>query len=241
MGNKVTDGLILAVRSVLGGEFSDIDIIRALHMANNDITAAINIILDTPRISARGTATPRSKSGDGSANPLPRRNPAVDESSKSSPLRNPAVHSSPSEFFLSSSPNSQKKITVAVGIGENEDSERVTIDEDDVVVVLISEKEKKSSSSVGSDWWFVGSAELAGLSTCKGRRLMPGDEVMFSFPSEKHPSLAKLAGRGRSVAAASEIVRFSTKETGEVSEFAFILLSLNCGLLVCLIVWLCVF
>ncbi|KAL6575778.1 hypothetical protein OROHE_000759 [Orobanche hederae] len=49
MGNKATEEIISTVRSIVGDEFSDMDIIRALHMANNDPTAAINIIFDTPR------------------------------------------------------------------------------------------------------------------------------------------------------------------------------------------------
>lgn len=197
----MTDELVLSVRSVLGEEFSDMDIIRALHMANNDVTAAINIIFDTPRNSSRPPATPRTKSTiDASSTPSP-------------PRRSPAVVASP-EFSLSVNQNSHKKATTeTIGIGENKDSDN---DDDDDAVVVVSEKEVKSSSSVCSDWWFVGSAEVAGLSTCKGRRLKAGDEVMFSFPSEKHQSSAKLAGRGRS-AASSEIVRFSTKESGEVS------------------------
>ncbi|KAL6577426.1 hypothetical protein OROMI_011702 [Orobanche minor] len=49
MGNKATEEIISTVRSIVGDEFSDMDIIRAFHMANNDPTAAINIIFDTPR------------------------------------------------------------------------------------------------------------------------------------------------------------------------------------------------
>ena len=49
MGSKVTvtDHHLSAVRSIVGSEFTDMDIIRALHMAKNDVTAAINIIFDT--------------------------------------------------------------------------------------------------------------------------------------------------------------------------------------------------
>ncbi|MED6180629.1 DNA repair protein rad5a [Stylosanthes scabra] len=49
MGSKVTvtDQHLSTVRSIVGSEFTDMDIIRALHMAKNDVTAAINIIFDT--------------------------------------------------------------------------------------------------------------------------------------------------------------------------------------------------
>ncbi|XAR60084.1 hypothetical protein NMG60_11033326 [Bertholletia excelsa] len=61
MGNKVTDELVATVRSIVGGDYSDMDIIRALHMANNDATAAINIIFDTRASAPRAT---RQKIGD---------------------------------------------------------------------------------------------------------------------------------------------------------------------------------
>lgn len=48
MSNKVKDEVVATVRSVVGQEYSEMDIIRALHMANNDATGAINIIFDTP-------------------------------------------------------------------------------------------------------------------------------------------------------------------------------------------------
>ncbi|WVZ00105.1 hypothetical protein V8G54_026174 [Vigna mungo] len=47
MGSKVSDQHLSTLRSIVGSEFSDMDIIRALHMAKNDVNAAINIILDT--------------------------------------------------------------------------------------------------------------------------------------------------------------------------------------------------
>uniref|UniRef100_A0A2N9IMA0 Uncharacterized protein n=1 Tax=Fagus sylvatica TaxID=28930 RepID=A0A2N9IMA0_FAGSY len=38
----------------------------------------------------------------------------------------------------------------------------------------------RRESSLGSEWWFVGCSEVSGLSTCKGRRVKPGDEVVFT-------------------------------------------------------------
>ncbi|RDY08011.1 DNA repair protein RAD5A, partial [Mucuna pruriens] len=49
MASKVSDHHLSTVRSIVGSEFTDMDIIRALHMAKNDVTAAINIIFDTPQ------------------------------------------------------------------------------------------------------------------------------------------------------------------------------------------------
>ncbi|KAJ1401748.1 Zinc finger, RING-type [Sesbania bispinosa] len=85
--------------------------------------------------------------------------------------------------------------------------------------------------SVGSDdWWFVGSSEVSGLSTCKGRTINSGDAVLFKFPTKKHsasPSPGKGFGR---VATCSEIVRFSTEQDGEnTNEWARCLLPLVRG------------
>ncbi|KAI3420505.1 uncharacterized protein J3R85_012718 [Psidium guajava] len=78
----------------------------------------------------------------------------------------------------------------------------------------------RESSGAEDKWWFVGSGEVAGLSTCKGRRVKPGDKLTFTFPSKQSaasPSPGKF-GKGRSAAACSEIVRFSTKEYGEIGR-----------------------
>lgn len=52
MGSKVTEEQLSTVRSIVGTDYLDMDIIRALHMARNDVNKAINIIFDTPSFSA---------------------------------------------------------------------------------------------------------------------------------------------------------------------------------------------
>lgn len=169
MGTKVTDELLSTVRSIVGADFSDMDIIRALHLANHDPNAAINIIFDTPNFK----------------NPDPRpiarmpRRPVVD------------------------------KVTVI-------ENHNVSGRDADVVEVL------SENGNSGGEWWFVGWADVAGMSTSKGRKLRRGDEVIFTFPkscqlSSRFPS--KGFGRARqAVVACSEIVRFSTKSGGEVLQ-----------------------
>ncbi|KAH7680561.1 DNA helicase protein [Dioscorea alata] len=162
MGNKATDEQVSVVRTVVGQDFSDMDIIRALHMANNDAAAAINIIFDTPH------------------------------------------------FRISSSP-SKKNPNPPVILKETQRPVSST-------AKVIAEK---SEQEIEGDWWLVGTSELAGLSTCKGRRIKAGDKVNFSFPSRNKktsPSPGKFPGRGRSMASCSEIVRFSTQESGEIGR-----------------------
>ncbi|KAL7127161.1 hypothetical protein ABFS83_14G237000 [Erythranthe nasuta] len=215
MGNKATEDIVSTVRSIVGGEYSDMDIIRALHMAKNDPTAAINIIFDTPRSFQKHDFPKKSEPADRNLNTEP---PTVDSSAENYGNR---IASSDSVLRSNGSSNTS--------IGRNQGEGNGSAD---------SEVEKE----MGSEWWFVGNGEVAGLSTCKGRILKPGDEVNFTFPVEKKmttPSPGKLAGgRGRHVATCSEIVRFSTSSSGEIgripNEWARCLLPLVRDKKVCL-------
>ncbi|KAK6936152.1 HIRAN domain [Dillenia turbinata] len=182
MGKKITDELIYTVRSVIGQDYSDMDIIRALHMANNDMTAAINIIFDTPSFGARDFKSEVSRNRPSSNN----------ESRPSSADSKRMAEEEKSNF--------------RTDIDETRDSKPIEAVE--------------SASDIGSEWWFVGCAEVAGLSTCKGRKVKAGDKVEFSFPTMKISSSPsrKSFGRGRPAAACSEIVRFSTKDSGEIGR-----------------------
>ncbi|KAG8471530.1 hypothetical protein CXB51_036343 [Gossypium anomalum] len=153
-GNKVSEDLISTVRLIVGSDYSEMDIIRALHLAKHDATAAINIIFDSPR---------RKENKDCS---------------------------------FSSNGN------VACGGSVLEDEGNVRLE---------------------NDWWFVGSSEVPGLSTSKGRKIKVGEEVSFTFPlkgtgSSPAGSMGKGFGKGRAAAACSEIVRFSTKSFGEIGR-----------------------
>ena len=193
MGNKVTDELVSTVRSIIGSDYSDMDVIRALHMANNDLTAAINIIFDTPNFKSKGNLglprTPEISNRNSSSETRPVNSVNSKENGgghKNCSLRNEGGDC-PSESG-----------------GDGEPVEDVC----------------RSESSVEEQWWLVGCGEVAGLSTCKGRRVKPGDEVVFTFPLNgvsSSPSPGKVFGRGRNAAGAcSEIVRFSTRDSGEV-------------------------
>lgn len=185
MGNKVKDEQIAVVRSVVGQDFSEMDIIRALHMANNDAAAAINIIFDTPHLRLSGETTGARKRSP----PRPAAAPDRKDVATNSDLVQRTLH------------NPREPETDSLGSSKPAD-ETTPVPKD-------------------SDWLLVGSSDLAGLSTCKGRRLKAGDKVTFSFPSEKSlscPSTGKFPSRGRSVASCSEIVRFSTAESGEIGR-----------------------
>ncbi|KAL1298728.1 hypothetical protein HN51_043027 [Arachis hypogaea] len=181
MGSKVTvtDHQLSTVRSIVGSEFTDMDIIRALHMAKNDVTAAINIIFDThiPSIVK------------------PKTTPPPTNNLKPSPL-----NSSPHMDTATRTVASRSKNNGAAARGGD----------------------GSSCSKASDDWWFAGSGEMSGLSTCKGRTINSGDTVVFKFPAKAAsagPSPGKVFGRGRLAAGTcSEIVRFSTDQAGEIGR-----------------------
>lgn len=179
MGTKVSDDMVSTVRSVVGSDYSDMDIRRALHMANLDPTAAINIIFDTPSFSKPDVPNP-------------------------SPVGS----------------NEEKRVENVIKscrFGDSNASVAANhcVEEDESV-------NGGEESVSGNEWWFVGCSELAGLSTCKGRKLKSGDELVFTFPHSKgskseSTTPGKRFGRGRpALRVGSDIVRFSTKDSGEV-------------------------
>ncbi|XP_074312449.1 DNA repair protein RAD5A [Silene latifolia] len=188
MNTKVKDEMIATIRSVVGQDYSQMDIIRALHMANNDATGAINIIFDTPNFISK---------------PQFRPNPRINTTQR---VR------VPSSNLIEIEDSDEKCDSIGdLGCG--------------TMVVYGEDREKKDLSVVshvkGEEWWFVGYGEISGMSTCKGRRISAGDEVEFAFPAKKNSSpssTGKGFGRGKQVGGCSEIVRFSTKSSGEVGR-----------------------
>lgn len=197
--NKVTDEQLATVRSIVGSEYSDMDIIRALHLANNDATAAINIIFDTPNFKFKQKLSVGTHS-----------NSQVSHKSSSSD-----TGSGGGRVIAKPKPTGLEDKRCSLGL-----EAKIADSASNFGGCTPIEDVGGRSSSASSDWWFVGCGEVAGLSTCKGRTINPGDEVLFKFPSKtgsNTPPPGKGFGRGRQAAATcSEIVRFYTRETGEV-------------------------
>lgn len=167
---------VAMVRAVLGEGTPEMDIIRALHMAGDDPTKAINILLDFNH------------------KPPPHLPPTPSPSpSPSSPPGKPA------KTLVDSTPPSK----------------------DPTRPVLTAEKPKPATTNGGGGehWWLVGSTEMAGLSTCKGRRIASGDAVTFTFPNATAAANKSRPGRPALASCSSEIMRFSTPSHGEVHYF----------------------
>ncbi|XP_019458903.1 PREDICTED: putative SWI/SNF-related matrix-associated actin-dependent regulator of chromatin subfamily A member 3-like 2 isoform X1 [Lupinus angustifolius] len=179
MANKVTEQHLSTVRSIVGPDFTDMDIIRALHMAKNDVTAAINIIFDTHTPT---TTTPKFKSNNNNQS----HHQEHAEHAKVSPLKS-------------------------------------TIHSHTVTAASSKENDNKSYDACSDNWWFVGYGEMMGLSTCKGRSVKYGDPVCFNFPTKSNLSASTPTGKGfgrsrQAAASCSEIVRFSTEQSGEIGR-----------------------
>lgn len=92
--------------------------------------------------------------------------------------------------------------------------EKMGIEKNSLITVMIEDGDFPEDS----DWLLVGRTVVTGLSTTKGRKLENNEIVHFSFPqpgSSKHSS--QWGGSRAAIAAASSIVRFSTKRSGEVN------------------------
>ncbi|XP_023768797.2 DNA repair protein RAD5A [Lactuca sativa] len=192
MANKITDELITTVQSIVGQDYSKMDVLRALHMANNDATAAINIIFDTP--SFKRSEPPKPKT------------PMVSSRNATVKTQTPVT-------------NSKTNSVISRSVDDEPCTSRSVAPEREVV----KGNEIVNNLTGSSKWWFVGCCEVAGLSTCKGSKIKPGDQLNFTFPPEKSlsgPSPAKFGsgGRGRQPSACSEIVRFSTSASGEIGR-----------------------
>nr|CAB3446745.1 unnamed protein product [Digitaria exilis] len=172
---------VAMVRAVLGDGLAEMDIIRALHMAGDDPTKAINILLDFDH---KPPTPPLLPSPSPSPSPPPGK-----------PAKTLAGATPPSKPPARPKPTAEKPKAAPAPAATNGDS-------------------------TGEHWWLVGSAVIAGLSTCKGRRIAPGDAVIFSFPNTAAAAVPGKNRPGRSSIAScsSEIMRFSTPNHGEVGR-----------------------
>ncbi|KAF8693285.1 hypothetical protein HU200_038669 [Digitaria exilis] len=170
---------VTMVRAVLGDGLAEMDIIRALHMAGDDPTKAINILLDFDHKPPTPPLPP---------SPSPSPPPGK-------PAKTLAGSTPPSKPPARPKPTAEKPKAAPAPAANNGDS-------------------------AGEHWWLVGSAVIAGLSTCKGRRIAPGDAVIFSFPNTAVAAVPGKSRPGRSSVASysSEIMRFSTPNHGEVGR-----------------------
>ncbi|XP_049395327.1 DNA repair protein RAD5B-like [Solanum stenotomum] len=93
--------------------------------------------------------------------------------------------------------------------------EKIGIENNSLSTVVIEDGDFPEDS----DWLLVGRTVVTGLSTTKGRKLENNEIVHFSFPQLGSSNQSSHWGGSRAaIAAASSIVRFSTKRSGEIGR-----------------------
>ncbi|GFP98032.1 putative swi/snf-related matrix-associated actin-dependent regulator of chromatin subfamily a member 3-like 2 [Phtheirospermum japonicum] len=209
MGSKATEEIISTVRSIVGDELSDMDIIRALHMAKNNPTAAINIIFDTPQSFRKPEIPQKPEPSNIIIAPSEKQNADRVEDSDSGSRRSESLNSSAGRNEVAGSDNADSKF-VAGAMG----SEWWLVGNGDVAGMSTC---KGRVLRAGDEVNFT----------------FPGEK------NSTAPSPGKLkVGRARHVATCSEIVRFSTNTCGEIgripNEWARCLLPLVRDKKVCL-------
>lgn len=104
MAKQVTKQSIAEMRAIVGVDPSEMDLIRALHLAGNDVAAAVNIYFDTPKSSfalkskpsrrpapppAPPRASPQVRPSENRSNPAPSR-PSIPSPSHTTTPKSPA-------------------------------------------------------------------------------------------------------------------------------------------------------
>ncbi|KAH7424297.1 hypothetical protein KP509_11G001600 [Ceratopteris richardii] len=226
---KVSKENMQAMRAVLGSDVPDMDLIRCLHLARNDVSLAINIMLDTPGF--RSIASKKDYAATASSRKPMHEHQSLNDvcvtehaevriSNQSTDAVCSNVVSEASNLDSSiqgtDSPLHRNSSSMNLHMMQevSTSSENREIDE-------IQSKIVKTDKSADMDWWFLGEVDVDGFSTCKGVKLKEGELVSFTFPrtqSQTMKSNARAWGRGRGSNSNLEIVRFSTREAGEIGR-----------------------
>ncbi|XXG45426.1 hypothetical protein AAC387_Pa02g0510 [Persea americana] len=221
------------IRSALGPEALDSDILRALSMAGNNANAAINIILDTPGFLTQSVTVKRSTIGSGMrvSSEIKKEMPGEDGFSdlkrdirvKEEECDLGFVYGAESNRFhgLVRKDDDLKESKFLPYLNPRPISSMKPGKNMDRRIQLYSESNKVENGAFPEeeDWFLVGKAVVKGLSTCKGRKLEVDEIVDFNFPCSNATKVYnRLWGSAKGAAALSEIVRFSTKRSGEIGR-----------------------
>lgn len=190
MNSKVKDEVIETIRSVVGQDYAEIDIIRALHMANNDATGAINIIFDTPNFISQNRQNPRINSSQRVK--IPSSNfIAIEEDNDKCKQNGEAI--------------SCKEVAVIGGEERENGSCRTS--------------SSSSSLGEEWCFVGYGEISGMSTSKGRRIKIGDEVEFAFPVKNKlTAPSPGKVFGRGKQVGSCSEIVRFSTKSGGEIGR-----------------------
>ena len=234
MAPKVDNGKGLkAMRAVLGSGPSDMDLIRCLHLARNDVSRAINILFDTPgfntvettkkrrevivsAVSEHNTHSQFTQLDMQSLNQTEGTNSDIAENI-TSVGETCAVSDSSKHGDLIPCSSSNGNTSAALLSGWKGSISDVNAD--DNAYSNNFESLSKHRSLEIDDWLYLGETDVVGFSTCKGLSVKRGETVLFTFPKiVNHNPKSVARGRGRSLVSNLEIVRFSSTNLIEVQK-----------------------
>lgn len=234
MAPKVdNDKGLRAMRAVLGSGPSDMDLIRCLHLARNDVARAINILLDTPGFNTMET-TKKSREISGNTVSEYDTHPQLEmqclnETQKTDSERPVGHDTSTSEMSAITNdfdqqgdlrPFSSSNGRPSKSVLSTEEDSFSNVTEADLTYSNKFEPSAKPHSMEKDDWLYLGETDVIGFSTCKGHTLERGEKILFTFPKIVNNNTKSIArGRGKSSAFNLEIVRFSSKNFVEVQSF----------------------
>ncbi|MCO5591366.1 hypothetical protein L7F22_045349 [Adiantum nelumboides] len=227
---KVSEENMQAMRAILGSGVPDMDLIRCLHLARNDVSVAINILFDTPHFGSMLTKKGQVMAAESSA--------YVEENQLQASIEKTCISDDTGRLCEK---NDRVSVSSLVEYTKSADK-AIDLDSSALPVSESSNdfdptKHKVLSTFVGRDdtpqdlvmasmsaeveWWFLGEVDVVGFSTCKHVKLKEGEPVSFTFPRPLNQAVKpgiRALGRGRAGSSSSEIVRFSTREAGEIGR-----------------------
>ncbi|KAI5059598.1 hypothetical protein GOP47_0025917 [Adiantum capillus-veneris] len=229
---KVSEENIQAMRAILGSDVPDMDLIRCLHLARNDVSLAISILFDTPHFRSmstkKGQVIPAESSTQNQLQALSE-NTYVSEDTEMQRLCENNDDRICASSLVECVKASDKAIDLdnsfqvrALSASESSnDLDFPTMHEVSMTFVSQDNTTEDPVTSAEVDWWFLGEVDVVGFSTCKGVKLNEGEPVSFTFPRSSNNSMKpsiRSWGRGRAANLNPEIVRFSTREAGEIGR-----------------------
>ncbi|MCO5557473.1 hypothetical protein L7F22_011038 [Adiantum nelumboides] len=206
------------------------DLIRCLHLARNDVSLAINILFDTPHFGSMLTKKGQVIAAESSA--------YVEENQLQASIEKTCISDDTGRLCEKNdrvSASSLVDCTKSTDKAIDLDSSALPVSESfndldptkhEVLSTFVGRDNTAqdlvmASLSAEVEWWFLGEVDVVGFSTCKGVKLKEGEPVSFTFPRPLNQTVKpgiRALGRGRAGSSSSEIVRFSTREAGEIGR-----------------------
>eukprot|EP00897_Mesotaenium_endlicherianum_P004514 jgi/Mesen1/4090/ME000214S03273 len=221
MASTVKRRSIDAMRCVVGPGPSEMELIRFLHLAKDDVATAVNYFFDTSFSNARPSIEATGSTVVG-GEPIDRLTVSATSIAHGEPLgqapvvpvRASAVSEEHADLVYPASGITLKSSHDARNRGRNQASKSDTSNAQTIA---------RCSSLGEGDWWQLGESRVQAYSTTRGRdKLVSGQNVELNFPKTLVDSggleVRKGWSKARAAPSGADIVRFSTSKSGEVGR-----------------------